>query len=196
MSGRSCAVVAVSLCVFVGAGTPGAASDAPAGECSADVVQRPDATVSVALDGFDEKVALERTPQGSLRFVLACHGGGAISLSPEEFAVRVYREQARMGWWHAFFNITSPAGLVWVALGFLGQVLFTGRMVVQWLASEQRRHSVVPPVFWWLSLIGASMLLTYFLWRKDVIGVLGQSIGWIIYARNLWFIHHAAGPAD
>ena len=74
-------------------------------------------------------------------------------------------------------------------LGFLGQALFAGRMLVQWLVSERQRRSVVPTVFWWMSLGGASMLLVYFVWRRDIVGVVGQTTGWIIYLRNLWFIH-------
>ncbi|MET0224741.1 MAG: lipid-A-disaccharide synthase N-terminal domain-containing protein, partial [Terrimicrobium sp.] len=42
------------------------------------------------------------------------------------------------------FNVTSAAGVAWVALGFLGQLLFTGRMLVQWLTSEKSKRSVVP----------------------------------------------------
>ena len=74
-------------------------------------------------------------------------------------------------------------------LGLLGQVLFTGRMVVQWLVSEKQKQSVVPTAFWWMSLIGASMLITYFIWRKDIVGFLGQATGWLIYVRNLWLIY-------
>ncbi|HHQ49151.1 MAG TPA: hypothetical protein ENK19_09765 [Acidobacteria bacterium] len=85
---------------------------------------------------------------------------------------------------------------MWVALGLLGQVLFTGRMVVQWLVSEKRKRSVVPVIFWWMSLGGATMLLIYFLWRKDIVGVLGQSTGWFIYSRNLWLIYRHPGPRE
>ncbi|MEM6458530.1 MAG: lipid-A-disaccharide synthase N-terminal domain-containing protein [Planctomycetota bacterium] len=86
------------------------------------------------------------------------------------------------------FNITSWVGVLWVALGLGGQVLFTGRMLLQWLASEKEKRSVVPPLFWYLSLAGATMLLVYFVWRKDIVGVLGQSTGWFIYARNVALI--------
>ena len=93
-------------------------------------------------------------------------------------------------------NITSPAGLLWVGLGLLGQVLFTGRMLVQWLASERSKRSVVPEAFWWMSFAGATLLLAYFTWRGDVVGVLGQGAGWFIYLRNLYLIRAArAGPA-
>jgi lipid-A-disaccharide synthase-like uncharacterized protein len=86
-------------------------------------------------------------------------------------------------------------GYLWVGLGLLGQVLFTGRMIVQWLVSEKQKRSVVPPIFWWMSLIGSTMLMVYFLWRRDPIGLLGQSFGWFIYVRNLWMIYRPNTPA-
>jgi lipid-A-disaccharide synthase-like uncharacterized protein len=76
-----------------------------------------------------------------------------------------------------------------VSVGLLGQVLFTGRMIVQWLASEKKHESVVPPVFWWMSLIGSLMLLSYFTWRRDIVGILGQGFGLAIYLRNLHLIY-------
>ena len=91
---------------------------------------------------------------------------------------------------YRLLNITSPIGIAWVALGLVGQVLFTLRMVFQWLVSERRKRSVVPVGFWWMSLGGASMLLVYFAWRRDIVGILGQSTGWLIYVRNLWLIYH------
>lgn len=86
------------------------------------------------------------------------------------------------------FNITGWGSLVWVAIGLAGQVAFFGRMAIQWVLSERRRESVVPAAFWWLSLFGGVFLFTYFVWRQDVIGVLGQSTGVVIYARNLRLI--------
>src|SRR5690606_17527240 len=77
----------------------------------------------------------------------------------------------------------------WVSVGLLGQLLFTFRMVLQWLASEKEHKSVVPVGFWWGSLLGGLMLLTYFIWRKDIVGIIGQSTGAFIYARNLWLIY-------
>jgi len=74
-------------------------------------------------------------------------------------------------------------------VGLSGQVLFTGRMLVQWVVSERSKRSVVPTAFWWMSLCGASMLVIYFIWRKDIVGVLGQCTGWTIYVRNLWLIY-------
>src|SRR5690606_35677848 len=97
------------------------------------------------------------------------------------------------GWLYQVLDITGPLGIIWIGIGLLGQVMFTGRMLVQWLVSEKHKRSVVPPAFWWMSLAGSSMLLSYFTWRVDVIGILGQATPWGIYARNLWLIYHP-GP--
>ncbi|MCC6951629.1 MAG: lipid-A-disaccharide synthase N-terminal domain-containing protein [Phycisphaerales bacterium] len=86
-------------------------------------------------------------------------------------------------------NITSWGALIWVGVGFVGQLAFTGRTLVQWIVSEAKRESVVPELFWWLSLAGGVMLFTYFVWRQDFVGVLGQSSGVVIYARNLRLIY-------
>ena len=94
-----------------------------------------------------------------------------------------------MTYLYKIFNITSGAGIIWVMLGFAGQAAFFSRMMVQWLVSEKNKCSTVPVAFWGLSLIGASMLFTYFIWRKDIVGILGQCAGWIVYMRNLRLIY-------
>jgi lipid-A-disaccharide synthase-like uncharacterized protein len=78
---------------------------------------------------------------------------------------------------------TVPAS--WLALGFLGQACFSCRFMVQWIASEKRKTSVVPTVFWWFSLAGGLCLLGYALLRKDVVIVAGQAAGLVVYSRNL-----------
>ena len=117
-------------------------------------------------------------------------------ITPDEFAAELHerRPKGRRGAFYSALNITSATGLFWVGLGLLGQVLFTGRMVIQWLASEKEKRSVIPDVFWWMSLGGATMLIIYFIWRVDIVGIIGQSTGWFIYVRNLWFIY-AKPPA-
>lgn len=87
------------------------------------------------------------------------------------------------------FNITSWGSLAWVAVGLGGQVLFAGRTLVQWFISEKERKSVVPIAFWWMSLTGGAALFAYFAWRQDVVGVLGQCSGVVIYARNIRLIY-------
>jgi len=73
----------------------------------------------------------------------------------------------------------------WITVGFLGQALFTARFLVQWLASEQKRTSVVPIAFWWLSLAGGMTLLSYAISRRDPVIVTGQAMGIFVYVRNL-----------
>lgn len=73
----------------------------------------------------------------------------------------------------------------WLAFGLLGQAAFFSRFLVQWLASEREGRSVVPPVFWVLSLAGSVMLLVYAVHRREPVFVLGQSLGAFVYVRNL-----------
>lgn len=87
------------------------------------------------------------------------------------------------------FNITSWPNLAWVLLGLAGQLAFSGRMIIQWIVSEKERRSVIPVAFWWLSLAGGTALFVYFVWRQDFVGVLGQSSGLVIYARNIRLIY-------
>jgi lipid-A-disaccharide synthase-like uncharacterized protein len=77
---------------------------------------------------------------------------------------------------------------LWIAVGFLGQGLFAARFVVQWVHSEMRRESVVPVAFWYFSLGGGLVLLSYAIWRGDPVFITGQSLGLLIYARNLALI--------
>ena len=140
----------------------------------------------VELAGVKDNVKIARQRDGSLVYVVKRLGAGTDRiLSPEQFARLFYDQQTSRGWTSTVFNITAPAGLAWVFLGLGGQLLFTGRMLVQWFASEKSRRSVIPVSFWWMSLIGATMLLLYFIWRRDIVGILGQATGWIIYIRNL-----------
>ena len=88
----------------------------------------------------------------------------------------------------AFFHVTSMAELIWVAIGIFGQLLFSMRFILQWLASEKARRSVVPEVFWWFSIGGGLILFAYALHRRDPVFILGQSLGIFIYARNLWLV--------
>ena len=95
---------------------------------------------------------------------------------------------APAGWMSRWLDVTQPWELWWLGLGLVAQAAFFGRWVIQWVASERRRESVMPVLFWWCSLIGATMLLIYFVGRREPIGVLGQTVGWIVYSRNLYFI--------
>jgi lipid-A-disaccharide synthase-like uncharacterized protein len=76
----------------------------------------------------------------------------------------------------------------WIAVGFLGQGLFSTRFLVQWIASERRHKSVIPVAFWYLSLAGGLVLLAYALWRRDPVFILGQTTGAFIYVRNIMLV--------
>jgi lipid-A-disaccharide synthase-like uncharacterized protein len=76
----------------------------------------------------------------------------------------------------------------WIVLGFIAQACFTMRFVVQWLASEKAKKSVMPVAFWFFSLFGGALLLIYAIQRKDPVFIAGQALGLIVYVRNLWLI--------
>ena len=89
----------------------------------------------------------------------------------------------------AGIHVTSLAELIWVVVGLVGQLLFSMRFIIQWLASEKAKKSVVPEVFWWFSIGGGLILLAYAIHRRDPVFILGQCTGIFIYARNLWLVH-------
>ena len=78
---------------------------------------------------------------------------------------------------------------IMITIGFGGQALFATRFIIQWISSENARKSVIPIAFWYFSISGGLVLLTYAIWRQDPVIIAGQSVGVFIYARNLYFIH-------
>lgn len=77
----------------------------------------------------------------------------------------------------------------WVAIGFIGQALFSMRFIYQWLHSERAKRSVIPEAFWYFSVAGGATLLAYAIYREDPVFIVGQGAGLLIYARNIYFIH-------
>ncbi|MBZ4671901.1 MAG: lipid biosynthesis domain protein [Deferribacteraceae bacterium] len=90
-------------------------------------------------------------------------------------------------------NLTETTLLV---IGFTGQFFFFMRFFVQWIYSEKQRKSVIPVAFWYFSLLGSVCLLTYAILRKDIVFIVGQSTGFIIYIRNLYFIKKERGKLN
>ena len=90
----------------------------------------------------------------------------------------------------------TSAETSWVVVGLAGQFFFTMRFVVQWIATERNRKSVIPESFWYFSIVGSLILLCYSIYRQDPVFILGQSFGMTVYLRNLFFIRkdkrHAA----
>ena len=81
---------------------------------------------------------------------------------------------------------------IWIGIGFFGQALFFGRWLIQWIASEKKAQSEVPISFWYMSLIGGLITLAYAIYRRDPVFIAGQSVGSVVYVRNLMFIHRAS----
>lgn len=85
---------------------------------------------------------------------------------------------------------------IWIGIGFLGQGLFFGRWLIQWIASERSAESRVPIAFWYMSLIGGLITLTYAIYRMDPVFISGQGLGSVVYLRNLVLIHRANQTKD
>jgi lipid-A-disaccharide synthase-like uncharacterized protein len=81
-----------------------------------------------------------------------------------------------------------PIDKLWVTVGFIGQAVFSARFIVQWIVSERLKRSVIPVSFWFLSIAGSVILLSYAVHRRDPVFILGQAGGMLVYGRNLWLI--------
>jgi lipid-A-disaccharide synthase-like uncharacterized protein len=77
---------------------------------------------------------------------------------------------------------------IWLAIGFIGQGLFSARFIVQWLKSEREKKSVFPIAFWYFSIAGGATLLAYAIHKEDPVFIVGQLTGLFIYLRNLYFV--------
>lgn len=85
---------------------------------------------------------------------------------------------------------------VWLAIGFMGQALFSARFIVQWLASEKAKKSIIPNLFWWFSIGGGAVLLIYAIHRADPVFIVGQGMGLFIYLRNIYLIYRKPKQDD
>lgn len=99
--------------------------------------------------------------------------------------------------YHATQDMTAAqASRNWFWLGVwgAGQTLFFARFAIQWLVTELRRKSVVPPIFWYLSIVAGALQSASFVQRHDWIFAAGTAATVLIYARNIWFIQTAKQP--
>jgi len=78
---------------------------------------------------------------------------------------------------------------IWICFGFVGQLLFGSRFLIQWIASERRKESFIPVAFWYLSIAGSVILLSYAIYRRDPVFILGQCTGLFVYIRNISLIY-------
>ncbi len=84
--------------------------------------------------------------------------------------------------------MTTP--ILWLTIGFVGQTCFSCRFLIQWLASERAKKSVMPVAFWYFSLLGGCTLLAYALYKRDPVFIFGQATGLFVYCRNLYLVIH------
>jgi len=87
-------------------------------------------------------------------------------------------------WWET----TPTIELVWLTVGLVAQLMFSMRFLIQWIATERARASIIPETFWYFSFFGGILLLAYAIYRLDPVFILGQATGLIIYSRNIYFI--------
>ena len=78
---------------------------------------------------------------------------------------------------------------IWKVIGWVGNFVFFTRFFIQWYATEKKKRVVVPTAFWWLSLAGSLLLLTYSLHKRDSVFIFAYLFTWIPYTRNL-IIHY------
>ena len=90
-----------------------------------------------------------------------------------------------------FISELTNIEIIFLIIGFFGQALFASRFIFQWIFSEKKGESVIPIQFWYLSIFGGIFLLTYAIFRKDPVIILGQSFGLFIYLRNLFLIYNS-----
>lgn len=94
------------------------------------------------------------------------------------------------------FEGMTPTEIMWLTIGFLGQALFASRFLIQWFRSEMEGRSVIPVAFWYCSIGGGIVLLSYAIYRQDPVFIAGQAFGLLVYARNLNFISQERNRAQ
>lgn len=72
-------------------------------------------------------------------------------------------------------------------IGFVAQLLFSARLLVQWISSEKAGRVLSPLLFWQLSILASFLLVLYGVLRHDLAILLGQAITYGIYIRNLCY---------
>ena len=81
---------------------------------------------------------------------------------------------------------------LWATIAVVGQLVFASRFILQWIVSEYKGRSHVPTAFWFISLAGSSILLSYSIHIKNPIFMMGFSLNTFIYLRNIHLIYKCA----
>ena len=90
----------------------------------------------------------------------------------------------------------STESVLWIGIGFVGQALFSARFIVQWIASERAKRSLIPMAFWYFSLLGGLVLLSYAIHKRDPVFIVGQGAGLFVYLRNLYLLRSGRQKAE
>ncbi|MCK5161587.1 MAG: lipid-A-disaccharide synthase N-terminal domain-containing protein, partial [Candidatus Aureabacteria bacterium] len=77
----------------------------------------------------------------------------------------------------------------WALIGWVGQLFFSSRFIVQWIATERKKQSIIPVSFWYLSIVGSLLLLVYGFYIKKPVYIVGYLFNSVVYVRNLYFIY-------
>jgi lipid-A-disaccharide synthase-like uncharacterized protein len=85
---------------------------------------------------------------------------------------------------HGFMPFQENYAL-WKLIGYAGIGTFGTRFIVQWIYSEYHKEVRIPTIFWWQSIVGTILCLSYFLRQQDSVGILGYCLNLIPYTRNL-----------
>jgi lipid-A-disaccharide synthase-like uncharacterized protein len=98
--------------------------------------------------------------------------------------------------WYREYQITqelsseaAARNWLWLGVGVVGQSLFAIRFLIQWIATERKRESVIPTIFWHLSIVAAALQCVVFFQRHEWIFATGMAASIVIYCRNLWLIY-------
>ena len=92
----------------------------------------------------------------------------------------------------ALDSLYTTDNVYWLAFGLTGNLIFGSRFFVQWIASERAGRSIVPKLFWYLSILGSLILLTYAIHIRNPVFILGFLPNTFVYTRNLILIRMRA----
>jgi lipid-A-disaccharide synthase-like uncharacterized protein len=96
----------------------------------------------------------------------------------------MHLETIALWWAQVAAKLSNP----WALFGFAAQSMFFMRFLVQWIASERVKRSIVPETFWYFSFAGGVMLFAYAVSQADPVIMLGQALGLFVYTRNIYLI--------
>src|ERR1700674_5611129 len=78
--------------------------------------------------------------------------------------------------------------LIWIFIGLAAQLRVSARFLVQWIATEKARASIIPATFWYFIFFGGLLLLAHSIYRADPVFILGQAAGLVVYSRKIYYI--------